>query len=121
MKQNLSSDNVSGCPFAMFRPFPRGRQGWLRVLLFPFQAYVLIAIFVERYFMNSLPGNGGYRGSLAEFKLTVVAGYAVSFLVLLCVGVGHFLTGRVRSACLNLGLAALAALLGCSMMNFAYT
>ena len=51
----------------------------------------------------------------------VIAGYAICFLVLLCVGFGQLLTGLRRSACLNLGLALLGVLFGCSMMNFAYS
>src|SRR5262249_19056059 len=46
----------------MFRAFPTSRSQWLSAGLFPFQAYVGVAYFVEQYFIRSLPGNGGYRG-----------------------------------------------------------
>jgi hypothetical protein len=105
----------------MFHLFPRARQEWLRVLLFPFQAYVVVAYFVEQYFIHSLPGNGGYRGSLDEFAICVVAGYAVCFLVLLCVGISQMVAGHRLRGFLNVGLAVLGCLLGLWMMNFVHT
>lgn len=105
----------------MFQFFPRGRQEWLRVLLFPFQAYVVIAYLVEQYFIRSLPANGGYRGSLSEFKAKLLLGYTVCVLVLLSVGIVQMLAGRWLRGVLNAVLAALGVLIGLSMMNFGYT
>ena len=105
----------------MFRAFPKSRSEWLQVLLFPFQAYVVVAYLVEQYFVRSLPGNGGYRGSLTSFKLWVISGYSVCFIVLLCVGIIQLSTGRRARGFLNIGLAILGALLVLSMMNFVYT
>jgi hypothetical protein len=104
----------------MFRFIPREQGEWLRVLLFPFQAYVVVAFLVEQYFIRSLPSGGGYRGSLAEFKVWVIAGYAICFLVLLGVGIVQIFTNHRLRGFLNVGLAALGALLGLSMMNFVY-
>jgi hypothetical protein len=105
----------------MFHAFPKSRSEWLRVLLFPFQAYVVVAYFVEQCFVRSLPGNGGYRASLTSFKLWVISGYSVCFIVLLCVGIIQLSTGRRVRGVVNIGLAILGALLGLSMMNFVYT
>jgi len=102
----------------MFRAFPKSRREWLQVLLFPFQAYVVVAYFVEQYFVRLLPGK--YRGSLMSFKHWVISGYSVCFIVLLCVGIIQLSTGRRARGFLNIGLAILGALLGLSMMNFTY-
>ena len=105
-------------PFTSFHLFPRNWQEWRRAALFPFQAYVVIAIFVERHYWSSLPGYGGYRGSLGDFKAEVILGYAVCAAVLLSVGLAQILTGYRRRAWWNLGLAGTGALIALSMMNF---
>jgi hypothetical protein len=103
----------------MFRAFPRGRSEWLQLLVFPFQAYVVVAIFVEKYFMRSLDPHS--RGSLAEFKFWVMLGYAACFLALLTVGIAQLCAGRRRLGIVNLCLAALSVLVALSLANFVYT
>lgn len=102
----------------MFRAFPRGRSEWLQLLVFPFQAYVVVAIFVERYFMRSLESHS--RGSLAEFKCWVMVGYSVCFFALLGVGTVQLCAGRRRLGLVNVCLAVLSALVALSLMNFVY-
>jgi len=102
----------------MFRPIPKSRAEWRQVLFFPFQAYVVVAYLVEQYFINSLPGYGGYRGALSEFKGWVIFGYAICFVVLLCAGIIQSLRGYRLRAAVNFGLAMLGMLFGLSMMNF---
>ncbi len=86
--------------------------------MFPFQAYVIIAIFVERHYWNSLPGYGGYRGELSEFKLDVILGYAVCVALLLGAGLAQVLTGHPHRALFNFVLAIYGALIALSLMNF---
>jgi len=102
----------------MFRAIPKSHAEWRPVLLFPFQAYVVVAYLVEQYFINSLPGYGGYRGALSEFKVWVIFGYAICFVILLCAGIVQLLRGHLLGGAMNLGLALLGILLGLSMMNF---
>jgi hypothetical protein len=102
----------------MFRAFPKSRSDWQQILLFPFQAYVVVAYVVEQYFITSLPGYGGYRGALSEFKSWVIFGYAICFVVLLCTCTIQFLHAHVKRGALNVGLAVLAVLFVLSMMNF---
>ena len=102
----------------MFRTLPRGRSEWLHLLAFPFQAYVVVAIFVEKYFLRSLPTHS--RASLDNFKCWVIFGYSVCFFALLGVGTVQLCTGRRRLGVVNLCLAALGALIALSLMNFVY-
>jgi len=102
----------------MFRAFPKSRDEWWRVLLFPFQAYIVVAYIVEQYFITSLPGYGGYRGALTDFKAWVIFGYAICFVVLLCTGAIQFLRGHRLRGAVNVGLALLGVLIGLSMANF---
>jgi hypothetical protein len=101
----------------MFHLFPNSRQEWLRVLVFPFQAYVVVAVFVEQYFWELLPGNGGYRGAMFGFNAMVLLGYIFCILMLLGLGFAFLLTGRRRSGWLNLALAALGALFAYSTLG----
>ena len=90
----------------------------MRVLVFPFQAYVVVALFVERYFMWSLEPHS--RGRLAEFKFWVMCGYSIYFFALLGTGTVQLCAGRRRLGLVNLCLAALSAIVALSLMNFVY-
>ena len=102
----------------MFRAFPKSRGEWWRALIFPFQAYFVVAYIVEQYFVTSLPAYGGYRGALSEFKCCVIFGYAICFVVLLSTGTIQLLRGHWLCGAVNLGLALFGMLLGLSMTNF---
>lgn len=102
----------------MFQAFPNSRGEWWRILVFPFQAYILVAYIVEQYFVTSLPGYGGYRGALSEFKSWIILGYVICFVVLLSTGAIQLLRGHRLRGAVNVGLALFGVLLGLSMMNF---
>ena len=104
-----------------FHLLPRNKKEWRQIALFPFQAYVVIAYFVERHFWYSLPGNGGYRGSLLSFKMDVFLGYDVCIAVLLYVGVTQWFTHNRRKALVNFGLAIFGFWCVGHMGNFAVT
>jgi hypothetical protein len=106
----LCSGELSGKVISVFYCFPKKRIEWLRVLLFPFQAYVVVAFFVERFFWSSLPAGGGYRGSLSGFVAGVILGYVACAVVLFGVGSIQILTGHRRNGCQNLCLAGLGVL-----------
>lgn len=93
----------------MFRLLPVGRRGWLRAVLFPFQAYGVIAFVVLQYFASNWPRHT--RWGMTDLKLHAISGYAICFVVLLLVGLAQLFTGHRCSGCLNLGLAAFTALL----------
>lgn len=90
----------------MFQIFPKGKREWLRVLLFPFQAYVVVARIEEHYFIRSLAYP--YRGMMSDFRMWVYGGFVVCFPVLLGVGIVQMFTGHRLGGFLNISLAALA-------------
>jgi hypothetical protein len=101
----------------MFQLFPKRKREWLRVLLFPFQAFVVVGYFVHHYFFSSLPY--GYRGELSNLNVDMLFGYAVCFLVLLVVGIAQIAKGHRMLGIFNMGLAALAAKFAMSL-QFAF-
>jgi hypothetical protein len=100
----------------MFHLFPKRRQDWLRVLVFPFQAYVIIAFFVERYFASIWPGHT--RWTMTDLKLFMVSGNVVCFFVFLVAGVRQSFLRQWTVACLHFGFAVLSVLLCLPMLNF---
>src|ERR1700677_1280984 len=102
---------------AIFQIFPKRKNEWLRALLFPFQAYVIIAHFIEWHFWDSLPASGGYRGSLGGFMAGVSLGYFVCAVVLFGVGIRQVTLGHRYKGWLNIGLAVLGYLFACDMPN----
>ena len=99
----------------MFQLFPKDKRGWLRVLVFPFQAYVVEAFVVEQYYY----GRGSYGSHLADFGVLFLFGFVVSFPVLLFVGIAQIFNGHPLRGYANIGLTALAGWFICSM-NFVY-
>jgi hypothetical protein len=97
----------------MFQFFPKDKRGWLRVLIFPFQAYVVEAFVVEQHYY----GRGSYGSHLADFGALFLLGFVVSFPVLLFVGIAQMFNGHPLRGYVNLGLAVLAGWFICSM-NF---
>lgn len=87
----------------MLRVFPKHRSEWLRVLLFPFQAYVVLGHCATVYllsiwrFRNVSPLN--------HFADQLLIGYVLSFLVLLPVGLYQRHLGYRARGYLNIGLA----------------
>jgi len=88
----------------MFRLFPREWQDWLRIFVFPFQAYVFLAPASYCYVLHIWPR--GNVGPLNHFGHQLLFGYAICFFVLL--GVGIYQRGVSRYV--HLCFAALAAL-----------
>jgi hypothetical protein len=103
----------------MFRVIPRDGRGWLRVILFLFQAFPIVAFFVAGYFGSVWPHRT--RWTMDDLKLFIIGGDFVCLIVLACVGVAQLITRHPRQACLNLGLAALTVLLCCPLLNFVRT
>ena len=89
-----------------FRLLPRNKGEWWQVALFPFQAYVIVAHVVERYFVGSVAYP--YRGMMDDFTAWVLAGFVVCFPVLLIVGIEQMFTGHRLRGFLNICLAVLA-------------
>ena len=86
------------------------------MLVFPFQAYVIIAFFVERYFASIWPGHT--RWTMTDLKLFMAAGYVVCFLFFLVVGVRKLFLRQWTIACLHFGFAVLSVFLCLPMLNF---
>src|SRR5579859_7866649 len=84
----------------MFQFFPKGRQGWLRALFFPFQAYAVVALVVTIYYHRT-------DGDVARFGALFFSGLNVCFLALLVIGIGQMISGHRLSGLINLCLAAL--------------
>jgi len=87
----------------MFHAFPKNRLEWLRVLVFPFQAYVVLGhcatlcLLSIWHFRNV--------GPLNHFADQLLMGYAFCFIVLFPFGLHqHRLGFRVRGY-VNIGLA----------------
>jgi hypothetical protein len=100
----------------MFRVIPRDGRGWLRVVLFLFQAFPIVASFVVGYFGSVWPHRTGW--TMDDLKLFIIAGDFVCLIVVATVGIAQLFTGRRRRACVNLGLAALTVLLCFPLLNF---
>jgi hypothetical protein len=89
----------------MFRPFPRERQDWLRLALFPFQAFAILAHLMSYYLVSVWP----HRGSvvpLNHFYDQISTGYVLCFLVLLIVGFCQLAARHRVSGIVNLVIAA---------------
>jgi hypothetical protein len=92
----------------MFHVFPKDRDDWLRLLLFPFQAFAVIAHLVSYYLVSHWPH--GNVSPLNHFYSQIAGGYALSFLVLLVVGFRQMAAGHRVSSVVNVLLAAWCAL-----------
>jgi hypothetical protein len=97
-------------------PTSSPKREWLRVLLIPFQIYVPGAFFLLQYAFRSSSG----KRSLYESTDHIIVGYDICFLVLLFAGFVQIFTGKRASGFLNVGLAALCALLSCALMAAHY-
>ena len=86
------------------------------MLLFPFQAYVIIAFIIERYFASIWSGHT--RWTMTDLKLFIAGGYAVCFFVFLVAGVRQLFLRQWSIACLHLGFAVLSVLFCFPMLNF---
>lgn len=93
----------------MFQIFPKDKPGWLRALILPFQAYVVAAFVVKKYYL------GHYGGYLEDFGGWYLFGFLVCFPVLLCVGIVQMCTRRRFRGLLNIGFGSLAGWLICSI------
>ena len=98
----------------MFHLFPSSRQEWLRVLVFLFRAYIILAFATVHYFGAHWPRHYSLPAGFAGIYLC----YGFSCIVLLVVGVIQLLTDRRTSGHLNIGLALLGLLLGLSFPSF---
>jgi len=87
----------------MFHLFPRQRQEWLRVLLFPFQAYVVLGHCATLYLLSIWHFRN--VGPLNHFADQLLFGYLVSFFVLFPVGLYQHHLGFRAGGWLNVGLA----------------
>jgi len=93
----------------IFQLYPKTRAEWLWACVFPFQIYVVVAFFVQRYFVSRWAwAGGGYMG-LGDFRLAVHLGNGICFLVLLGIGIEQLITRQRWMGCVNLGIAALNA------------
>src|ERR1022692_2608643 len=81
----------------MFRFFPKGQQDWLRVLVFPFQAFVILAPIEYWYFMrlygyfaNNVFGPRLYYfdciNAAKHLGAQIAIGYAICFFALVIFG-----------------------------------
>jgi energy-coupling factor transporter transmembrane protein EcfT len=107
----------------MFHLFPKGRQDWLRVLAFPFQAFVILAPIVFWYFMGRYSGcldsNGShpvyarfdYGHAMTGLADQILVGCLVCFFVLLAFGFYQRAIGHRVSARVDFVLAALSIIL----------
>lgn len=100
----------------MLRAFPQSRRAWQNALLFPFQAFPVLAFILGRYFGSVWPHHTPW--SMDDLKLSIIAGDAVCVVTLLCVALFHLFAGDRRAACLNSGLAALGAILCLPFLSF---
>jgi hypothetical protein len=91
----------------MFTLLPTSRLGWLKILLLPFQVYLVTAIFVYLGFANDWP-HRGKSDSFDTFALQIALGYGVCFIVFTVVGVVQFISKQRSSAVLNFGLAVVS-------------
>jgi len=98
----------------VFQVVPKNREEWLRALFFPFQAYVAVAYFVERYFVTRWPPHSYGPG---EFRASLFLGYGLCVVVLLGMGICQLTKGQIRKGFVNLGLAVLGAWLGYPMSH----
>jgi hypothetical protein len=101
----------------MFRLFPKNRQDWLRVVVFPFQAYVILGPASYCYWLHIWPHQGEV-GPLNDFGHQLSAGYLLCLLVLATIGFRQLVLEHGRKAYVNLGLAALSLLLICLTPNW---
>ena len=92
----------------MFNAFPKHRDDWLKLLLFPFQAFAVTAHLMSYYLVFHWP-HRGFIGPLNHFYDQIAPGYALCFLVLLIVGIRQMVAGRRMSAIANILLAAWCA------------
>jgi hypothetical protein len=86
----------------MFQLSPNDKQGWLRALILPFQAYVVAAFVVKKYYI------GHYGGYIQDFGGGYLCGLFVCSLVLLCIGTVQMFTQRLFHGLLNISLGAFA-------------
>lgn len=93
----------------MFHAFPKQRHDWLRLLLFPFQAFAVVAHLVSYYLVCNWPHRGDV-GPLNHFYNQIDGAYALCFLVLLAAGCRQLAVGHRLSSVGNLLLAAWCAL-----------
>jgi hypothetical protein len=101
----------------MFRLFPKDWQDWLRVFVFPFQAYVILAPASYCYLLSIWPHRGGVR-PLNDFGHQLSHGFFLCLIVLAAVGFHQKTLGHRISAYVNLGLAALSLLFICLAPNW---
>jgi hypothetical protein len=94
----------------MFHFFPRGQQDWLRVLAFPFQAFVILAPVTYFYLLHIWPHRGEVS-HLNHFADQLAPGYLFCFIVLLAVGFRQKSAGYRVDSYFSFCLAVLSILL----------
>jgi hypothetical protein len=103
----------------MFRLIPKGQQDWLRVLAFPFQAFVILAPIAYWYFMgqyghyaNNVLGprynSFNYIEAGKHLSIQMGVGYVICFLALMIFGFYHKAAGHRMSAYASFFFAALS-------------
>jgi hypothetical protein len=96
----------------MPRLFPGSPLEWARVLLLPFQAYAVLAVFVERYFSSIWPPDSHSMWRTRQaFQDCIAHGYLVCFFVFLAVGIRQLVLQRSGRASLHFGFAVLSLML----------
>jgi hypothetical protein len=102
----------------MFRLFPKGQQDWLRVLAFPFQAFVILAPIAYWYFMGQFGHYANnvwpryysfdYIGAGKHLSTQIGVGYVICFLASVIFGFYHKAAGHRVSAYASFFFAALS-------------
>ncbi len=84
----------------MFHALPQDRRDWLRLPLFPFQAFTVLAHLVSYYLVFHWPHRGDV-GPLNHFYDQIAWAYELCFLVLLIAGFLQMFTGHRVSSVVN--------------------
>jgi hypothetical protein len=102
----------------MLQFIPKEWQDWLRVFAFPFQAYPVVAtLFYSIFAVVWRPFRPRFgMDSFDDFAVRLVFGFAVCFVVLLCIGLVGLVMKRRQSAYLNFGMAVFSAAMACFCM-----
>ena len=88
---------------------PHTRQEWLRLLVFPFRAFVLVAPAGLFIWLSATEGHR-IRGARGEAALPVALGLMICVGVLLVAALVEFIARRRDAALVNVGFATAAFL-----------
>jgi hypothetical protein len=97
------------------RVFPADRDGWNRLLVFPFKAYLPLG-FIGLLFWNAATSGHQVRGGLAEATGRVLIGYTICTVAFLALAVIRFARGRRELVAESLLLAGITFFVGTMIM-----